>query len=177
MYSKAAFKEQFATVICVCCLVWETVLPEHQRPKNGKFKETIPIETMRVLGMWQMDKIIKGYATAIPRHLKKQLHSDPWERTMTPNDMVNEVCEAVVACGGYDMLERVMECINDFCLEGDPTMYSVIRRGLSPIRDADMIHQGIEHTCKEFELEYDAIEQPIKKMYYGIFSLLNLNKV
>ena len=176
-YSTSTFKKQFATAVCVCCLVWETVLPEQQRPKKGKFKETVPIETNRLLGMWQLDKLVKAYATAVPRSIKKQLHADPWERTMTPNEIVDEVCEGVVASGGYDTLKRLMDTINDYCLEGDPTMYSVIRRGLQPLRDQDMIQQGIEHTSKTFKLDPEDIEQAVKDMYFGIFNALNLNRV
>jgi hypothetical protein len=152
-----------ATVVC-CLALLNKQITGHSFPP---WDEAIRIELSSVLSQ---PRLIENpqYRSALARETQRAIVADPWATSMTTRELVDTVIHEIEAAGITRDVEQVLESIfiSDFCV------YSVLRRGLAPIRNADVIVAAVDATSEALDVEYEALEDGVRTMYYGLFRRL-----
>ena len=157
------FKTHLATIVCTLVLLSKQI----SGTSFPIWHEAIRMELSNVLSqpiLIQNDR----YRASLPRSVQREIIADPWLATMNLQDLIAEVEQSLRMSGTLDQISRDLEAIFD----SDPTVYSIVRRGLPPIRNADVIVEAVDETAHAFEIEYSTLEEPVRTMYYGLFRRL-----
>jgi hypothetical protein len=152
-----------ATVVC-CLALLNKQITGHSFPP---WDEAIRIELSSVLSQ---PRLIENpqYRSALARETQREIVADPWATSMTSRELVNTVIREIETAGITRDVEQVLASIfeSDFCV------YSVLRRGLAPIRNADVVVAAVDATSEALDVEYEALEDRVRTMYYGLFRRL-----
>jgi len=111
--------------------------------------EAIRIELSSVLSQ---PRLIQNpqYRTALTRETQREIVADPWNTSMTSRELMDTVLRELESAGITGDVEQVLGTIfeSDFCV------YSVLRRGLAPIRNADVVVAAVDATSEALNVEY-----------------------
>ena len=154
------FKTHLASIVCCLCLLNKQI-SGHSFPT---WDDALRIDVSTVLAQ---PKLISNhrYRTALPRHIQREIIAEPWAASLPISEIVDEVERHLRSNEILDQVTVDMESIFD----SDPTVYSVVRRGLQPIRNADIIVEAVDATSEAFGIEYNTLEESVRTMYFGLF--------
>lgn len=159
-----SFVTHVATIVS-CLVLLNKQISQASFPPS--WQEAIRLEVSSVLAqpsLIQNDR----YRAALPKHLQREIVAEPWLRTLSTLELVTQVEDCLRTTGTLDQVSRDLEAVFDT----DPTVHSVVRRGLHPIRNADVIVEAVDATAEVFEIEYNTLEEPVRTMYTGLFRRL-----
>jgi hypothetical protein len=157
------FRIRIAAIVC-CLSLLSKQITGHAFPG---WKESIQLEISTVFSTHALTSD-SSYRHALPRNLQQEIVAEPW-RQSSPSDLLDRITAALEERG---MLDRAMTLAQSV-FESDPTVYSVVRRGLAPIKNADVIVAAVDATADVFGIAYDDLETPVRDMYYGLFRRLH----
>jgi hypothetical protein len=130
--------------VIAAVLVLRTVIP----PEDGfpaDIKEAIWIEMSRLLLLKVLKEEIAGYREALGSVVISELLSDPWDRFMDLSDVFLVASANLTRLGTNPLV--FSNILREHSIEGDPTTWSILRRGIKP-GDTTML-LGVAAECME----------------------------
>lgn len=162
----AEFKVKLAAIVCSLALLNKQI-SGHSFPG---WPEAIQIELSTILTTPTLTSD-QSYRAALPRLLQQQILDEPWHQP-PPHTLLDEVTTALESA---EMLDRVAtQAMSVF--DTDPTVYSVVRRGLAPIRNTDIIVAAVDATADSLGVAYTDLETPVRTLYYNLFRRLTASR-
>jgi hypothetical protein len=155
------FNIHLASIVCTLVLLSKQI-------SGASFPTWLEAIRMELSNVLSQPVLIQNqrYRAALPRSLQREIVAEPWLASMSVEDLVRQVEDSLrTAAGTLDHISQELEAVFD----SDPTVYSVVRRGLPPIRNADVIVEVVDATAETFGIEYNTLEEPVRTMYYGLF--------
>jgi len=155
------FRIHIAAIVCCLSLISRQVTGN----SFPGWKESIQLEISNV---FSSNVLVRSpeYRNAIPRSMQSEIVAEPWTQTMRPSILLSGITEALDRAG---LLTEVANTAMQI-FDTDPTVYSVVRRGLSPIRNADVIVDAVDETSTLLGVEYEDLEDPVRQMYFALFA-------
>ena len=157
------FRLRCAAIVCTLTLLNKQVTGR----SFPSFDDAVVLEVANVLSLPSLTQD-QDYRRAIPKELQIEITREPWSKTMDTTELIDRVIEQLDGAGYLDSTYRIMSGVFDT----DPTVYSVIRRGLQPIKNADIVVDAVDACGRVFSVEYDDLEGPVRALYYGLFQRL-----
>lgn len=157
------FRLRCAAIVCTLTLLNKQVTGR----SFPSFDESVALEVANVFSLPSLTQD-PDYRRSIPKDLQIEITREPWSKTMTTTELIDRVIEKLDSASYMESAYRIMSGV----FETDPTVYSVIRRGLQPIKNADIVVDAVDACSHAFSVEYDDLEGPVRGLYYGLFQRL-----
>ena len=161
--NRREFQIRIATVVCCLSLISRQVTGN----SFPGWKESIQLELSTVLSS---NALVKSpeYRTAIPHSMQREIVAEPWVQTMSPATLLGGITEALDRAGLLNDVANTVVQVFDT----DPSVYSVVRRGIAPIRNADVLVDAVDETSTLLGVDYRDLEDPVRHMYFALFQRL-----
>lgn len=130
------------------------------------FDEALSLEIPTLLTLPSVIRVLWGNLSPSTR---EAIVADPWTRSMSIKAMIDAVVDTVDTNQITHQVMMAMESI----WETDPTCYAVLRRGLSPIRNADIIQDAVETVSTAFQVPPDDLDLSVQERYYNLFKRIS----
>ncbi|MGA1465676.1 MAG: hypothetical protein ACO363_08105, partial [Balneolaceae bacterium] len=138
-----------ATLLLLCKQVTGSSFPS--------FREALDLEYSSVL---LQPSVRKHIWHRLDTDLKRSLLADPWDRHDPIEEIINSVCAIV------DEDPTAVSIAVEASWKNDPAVYASIRRGLKPIRNADVIVDCVDVVSFYFGIPYDDLEMRVRERYF-----------
>jgi len=132
--------------------------------------ELLDVELPRVLSIPQIFQKVPKYKF-ISSSIARDINAVPWERERDMSTLLREWAEEITSHEQFDARD-VVECIEDYIFISDISTFSILRRGLQPITDPDIIMEFIDDACDILDVDIDSLYLMVTDVYYSIFRQL-----
>lgn len=164
-------KKVLGAPIIASVLLWRTVvsLEDGFNPD-----EALSIEMARLLSLSVLQRECPAYKKALGGVVVGELISDPWDRLMSVRDIFDMAASNLSRADDVDIL-FVGSLIREHAIEGDPTTFSILKRGLRPLQ-SDAIKDCAEHCATLLNIPGEEIVQSALTLYREIFHSLDIQE-
>jgi hypothetical protein len=156
--------DKIASIVMVAALVSLSILDSlDDRPP---LDEILRIEMSRVLTLKNIQREFPEYKDALTPQLAREILAEPWLATNSTRGVIDELAGRIAETNGF-RVDPFLQAVFTESVSSDPVMYSIIRRGLSPISDMDKIAEIVTDMCTVLDVQ----EEDLRDISSNVFSM------
>lgn len=156
-------------VIIVCSLVALSILDSLD--DAPPISEVVRIELSRVFTLRGIQSEFPEYKDIVDAPLARDILAEPFLATTLTKCVVEEIAKRIKMHKTF-RVDAFLQTMFTEAIGSDPTVYAILRRGLSPITDPDTVVQLVSKMNAEFGLDIsdnmDAVIDMYRSVYYQI---------
>jgi hypothetical protein len=157
-------RERTAGMVIGSALILKTSLG-HDSPG---VLDLLDVELPRVLSIPHIFKYVPEYRH-ISSSIARDIQAAPWERERDLETLLREWAEEVASNERFDASD-IVEIIEEYAFSSDISTFSILRRGLRPITDTDVMMQFIDEACDILDVNIDMVYLMVMDVYNSLFT-------
>lgn len=134
--------------------------------------ELLNLELPRLLMLPSLFRHVPSYSS-LDSIIARDIMADPWDRTVGLDVLLTTWARDIVEREEIDS-DLVVSIIEEYAFVSDITAYSVIRRGTSPLSDADAMMDFIDDACAVLDIDLDMVYMYVYDVYTSFFNQIQV---
>lgn len=169
---KEDIKNDLAVTVITLVLLTRTMIDDEDGFPDAR--EVVQLELPRILTIPNLQQEYTSYRTILGTSLAQELVLDPWDTTMTSDSLLDMVSDKLSRASTEHQfpIRDFLTTVRVDSIQGDPTVYSILRRGLGPLEDVDLIVTIIDQCSEALGVSIDDTMLPTRSTYSTLFSQL-----
>jgi hypothetical protein len=161
-------RERTAGMIIGSALILKTSLGE----EAPQVIDLLDVEVPRILSIPHIFKYVPEYKY-ISSSIARDIQAVPWERHRDLEALLREWADEVSSSELF-AAQDVVDIIEEYAFSSDISTFTIIRQGLQPITDANMMMEFIDESCDILGIDIDMVYLMVMDIYNSVFTQIAL---
>ena len=155
-----------ANAIITCSLIALSILDSLE--DAPPIEDVVRIELSRLFTLPGLQTEFPEYKQIVDAKLARDILAEPFFAT-TPTKMVVQDIAGRISKHASFRVDAFLQTMFTEAVGSDPTVYSILRRGLSPISDPETVVKLIDEMNGEFGIDIEDNMEAVVDMYRSVY--------